>query len=267
MIKVAFIGAGRMASAMVRGLLKTGHYSPPEIGCTCGDDPTGPQLAEQCGITYEPEVATLLEHSDVVVLACKPQQFEGLNVQIAERAKGQLVVSILAGIPLARITKRFGEARNCVRAMPNTPGQIGAGISAYASDQPLDSTDEELVQMILGALGEVVAVPEEQLDAVTAVSGSGPAYVFEFTAALAEAGVAAGLPPEAAARLARQTIIGAGLLLADSVETPEELRRQVTSPGGTTQAALEQFNEDHLRDIVRHAVLAAKQRSIELAQE
>ncbi|GHB92921.1 pyrroline-5-carboxylate reductase [Cerasicoccus arenae] len=266
MIKVAFIGAGRMASAMVRGLLKTGHFSPPEVGCTCGDDPTGPQLASSAGITYEPELKNLLQDSDVIVLACKPQQFNSLNAEIAALAKGQLIISILAGIPLARISSRFPEARNCVRAMPNTPGQIGAGISAYASGHTLDNHDEELVQVILGALGQVVATPEDQLDAVTAVSGSGPAYVFEFTAALAEAGVAAGLPPEIASRLARQTVTGAGLLLGQSVDTIEELRRQVTSPGGTTQAALEQFNEDRLRDVVRHAVLAAKQRSIELAQ-
>ncbi|WP_309380379.1 pyrroline-5-carboxylate reductase [Cerasicoccus frondis] len=266
MIKVAFIGAGRMASAMVRGLLKTGHYSPAEIGCTCGDDPTGPQLAKSTGIVYEPELEKLLSASSIIVLACKPQQFNGLNATIAALAKDQLIISILAGIPLARINARFPDARNRVRSMPNTPGQIGEGISAYASDQRLSDSDNEIVQLVLGALGEVVAVPEDQLDAVTAVSGSGPAYVFEFTAALAEAGIAAGLPPQVAAKLARQTVIGSGNLLKESSEDPEELRRQVTSPGGTTQAALEQFSDDKLRDIVRHAVIAAKTRSIELAQ-
>lgn len=266
MIKIAFIGAGRMASAMVYGILQTGSYSPAEIGCTCGNDPTGPELSKRAGIVYEPDLKTLLAQSDIIVLACKPQQFEGLDATIAELASGQLIISILAGIPLVRINGKFAAARNRVRAMPNTPGQIGAGITAFASDTPLSTDDEALVQLILGSMGEVVKVPEEQLDAVTAVSGSGPAYVFEFTAALAEAGVAAGLPPEIAARLARQTVTGAGLLLAKSTDTPEELRRQVTSPGGTTQAALEQFNEDKLRDIVRHAVFAAKERSIELAQ-
>jgi len=267
MIKVAFIGAGRMASAMVRGLLKTGQFSPGEIGCTCGDDPTGPELAEQTGILYKADLSELLAESGVVVLACKPQQFEGLDSTIAELTSGQLVLSILAGTPLARINQRFAQARNRVRAMPNTPGQIGAGISAYASDAPLSEEDEALVQLILGALGEVVAVPEEQLDTVTAVSGSGPAYVFEFTAALAEAGTAAGLPADIAMRLAKQTVTGAGLLIAESDESPETLRNHVTSKGGTTQAALEQFSEDRLRDIVRHAVMAAKQRSIELASE
>lgn len=266
MIKVAFIGAGRMASAMVRGLLKTGHYSPGEIGCTCGEDPSGPQLAKSTGILYEPKLEKLLGQSDIIVLACKPQQFNGLDATISALAEGQLIISILAGTTLARINNRFPEARNRVRSMPNTPGQIGAGISAYASDQRLDDADKQIVQLVLGALGEVVAVPEDQLDAVTAVSGSGPAYVFEFTAAMAEAGVAAGLPKDVAEKLARQTVIGAGLLLQASDEHPEELRRQVTSPGGTTQAALEQFTEDKLRDIVRHAVIAAKQRSIELAQ-
>ncbi len=255
-----------MASAMVRGLLKTGHFTPSEIGCTCGDDPSGPTLAASTDIVFEPDVEKLLSGSDIIVLACKPQQFNELDAAITELANGQLVISILAGTTLERINARFGTARNRVRAMPNTPGAIGAGISAYASDQPLTEADSEVVQLILGALGEVVCVPEEQIDAVTAVSGSGPAYVFEFTAAMAEAGVAAGLPPQIAAKLARQTVIGSGLLMQAVEETPEELRKQVTSPNGTTQAALEQFTEDKLRDIVRHAIMAAKQRSIELAQ-
>ncbi|MEO0795789.1 MAG: pyrroline-5-carboxylate reductase [Verrucomicrobiota bacterium] len=267
MIKVAFIGAGRMASAMVKGLLKTGRFNAKEIGCICGSDPTGPELSKITGIVYEPDLDKLLAHADITVLACKPQQFSSLDSEVAELTQGQLIVSILAGTPLSRIETKFSNARNHVRSMPNTPGQIGAGISAYASGKPLSASDEDAVKLILGALGEVVATPEDQLDAVTAVSGSGPAYVFEFTAALAEAGVAAGLSKEIALKLARQTVTGAGLLLRASEETPEELRRQVTSPGGTTQAALEQFTEDKLRDIVRHAVIAAKQRSIDLAQE
>lgn len=266
MIKVAFFGAGRMASAIVHGLLKTGAYPAQAIGCTCGDDPTGPALAEKTGIRYEPDVAALLADADIVVLACKPQQFSALDARIATLTQGRLAVSILAGMPIARLRERLPEARNVVRAMPNTPGQIGAGVTAYASQSPLSDEDAVTVNTLLGALGQVVTVPEEQLDAVTALSGSGPAYVFEFTAALAEAGVAAGLPADIAATLARQTVIGSGLLLQASPETPEELRRAVTSPGGTTQAALEQFADDQLRGVVTRAVLAAQKRSIELAQ-
>jgi len=265
MIKVAFIGAGRMASAMVKGLLNTQAFPTNEIGCTCGDDPTGPRLAEATGIHYHADLETLLAGADIAVLACKPQQFSALDQRIAELSQGQLVISILAGTPLQRLTGKFPAARNCVRAMPNTPGQIGAGVSAYASAAPLNEIDEATVRTILGALGEVVPVPEQQLDAVTALSGSGPAYVFEFTAALAAAGEAAGLPPGVAQKLARQTVIGSGLLLQQSTESPEELRNQVTSPGGTTQAALSQFESDQLRAIVQRAVEAAQQRSIELA--
>ncbi|MGE9294926.1 MAG: pyrroline-5-carboxylate reductase [Puniceicoccales bacterium] len=266
MIKVAFIGAGRMASAMVHGLLKTKAFAASEIGCTCGSDPTGPQLAQATGIVYEADLEKLLASASITVLACKPQQFSALDERITALTEGQLIVSILAETTLARLTDKFPTARNCVRSMPNTPGQIGAGISAYAGAKALTDDDEAAVQTILGALGEVVATPEDQLDAVTAVSGSGPAYVFEFTAALAEAGVAAGLPEAAAQKLARQTVIGAGLLLQHSTESPEELRRQVTSPGGTTQAALEQFSADQLRGVVQRAVEAAQRRSVELAQ-
>jgi len=267
MVKAAFIGAGRMASAMVKGLLNTGAFAAPEIGCTCGDDSTGPSLAEATGIHYEADLDGLLTGADIVVLACKPQQFAALDGRVTELTHGQLVISILAGTPLARLQERFSRARNCVRAMPNTPGQIGAGISAYASAGPLSTDDQQAVETVLGALGQVVAVPEEQLDAVTAVSGSGPAYVFEFTAALACAGEAAGLPPEIAEQLARQTVIGSGLLLQNTPDTPEALRQQVTSPGGTTQAALDQFAVDNLRAVVFRAVDAARRRSIELAED
>lgn len=265
MIKVAFIGAGRMASAMVHGLLRTQACTPDAIGCACGDDPTGPALAAATGIRHEPDWPTLLADADVIVLACKPQQFDSLDDRLAELASGKLALSILAGTTLTRLEERLGRARNVVRAMPNTPGQIGAGISAYASRTPLSDADKEAVNSLLGALGPAIAVPESQLDAVTAISGSGPAYVFEFTTALAAAGEKAGLPAETAAQLARQTVIGAGLLMQASTESPETLRQHVTSPGGTTQAALEQFEADGLRAVVERAVDAAQRRSIELA--
>src|ERR1019366_6124749 len=160
------------------------------------------------------DLAALLAPADAIVLACKPQQLAGLDPRITGLAAGKLVLSILAGKRLASLAKVLPKARNLVRAMPNTPGQIGAGITAWSALQPLAPADLAIVDAILGSLGQVVAVNESQLDAVTGLSGSGPAYVFEFAAALRDAGEAAGLPRADAYRLAVETILGSARLMA-----------------------------------------------------
>ncbi len=265
MIEVAFIGAGRMAAAMVKGLLAKKYFSPQEIACTCGDDPTGPQLAKATGIQYQPDLNQLLALAETVVLACKPQQLEALDPTIVKGVTGKLVLSILAGIPLAKLASQFGSARNLVRAMPNTPGQIGAGITAFSTLGPLSEADARAVHKILDALGVVLYLPEDQIDAVTAVSGSGPAYIFEFTAALRNAALNVGLSQEVATQLALETVLGAARLMKETLEDPETLRDKVTSPGGTTAAALEQFERCDLRGMMNDAVTAARDRSLELS--
>ncbi len=264
MASIAFIGAGRMASAMVGGLLKSG-VTASDIACTCGDDPTGPALAERTGIRYQPDVIEMVRGADTIVAACKPQQFDQLDAALGDLARGKLLLSILAGTTIERLRSKFSGARNIVRSMPNTPGQIGAGITAYAAHEPLTDDDQRITEQVLGALGAVIALPEAQLDAVTAVSGSGPAYVFEFTLALAAGGVEAGLPADVAMQLAKQTVFGAALLMEQSSDNAETLRNNVTSPGGTTQAALKSLAADDFREIIERAVQAAKRRSIELA--
>jgi len=266
-IRIVFIGAGRMASAIVRGLLEKEHYAPAEIACTCGDDPTGPALAEATGIQYLADATTALYEADAVVLACKPQQFAAIRPELADAARGKLVLSILAGTPLSRLSEKFAHARNVVRTMPNTPGQIGAGVTAFAPLRELSGKDSGIVENTLGSLGNFHEVEEADLDAVTALSGSGPAYVFEFAAALREAGVNAGLDEGLADALAVDTLLGAAMLLAGSEATPEALRDAVTSPGGTTAAALKVLEEGGFRDLVDQAVAAAKARSLELAGE
>ena len=263
---IGFVGAGKMASAMIGGLLESRTAEPAQIRCTCGDDPTGPALAERTGIHFDARAADLAAASDILVLACKPQQFDQLDPALPASLGPGLVISILAGTRLSRIAERFPLARNSIRAMPNTPGQIGAGITAYASLKPLDPADQTAARAVLGALGTVLAVIEDELDAVTAVSGSGPAYVFEFTAALAEAGCNVGLAPETALELARQTVLGAARLMEATGEAPDTLRDNVTSPGGTTAAALQSFEADHFRAVVDRAVAAATARSRELGQ-
>lgn len=264
---LGFLGAGRMAGAMVRGVLRQGPWEPQDICCTCGNDDTGPGLARATGITHCVDAVECLEKADTWVLACKPQQLADLPTALAEAAQGKLIISILAGITLGTLEKRFAAARNIVRAMPNTPGQVGAGISAYACLHPLGDKDLLSVEGILGSLGPVLSLPESQIDAVTAISGSGPAYYFEFTSALAEAGEKLGLDASVASQLARATATGAAALLAARPEvTPEQLRDEVTSPGGTTAAALNVFSGKQLRLVVEEAARAASQRSLELSQ-
>lgn len=255
-----------MASAFARGLLEAAVFTPEQIGCTCGDDPSGPRLAEELGIIYEPSAAQLMEDAETVLLACKPQQLDSVNPAFTQATAGKLLLSILAGTTIGRLREKFPEARVIVRAMPNTPGAIGAGVTGYAGESSLAEEDARRVQQILGAIGQVVALPEGNLDALTAVSGSGPAYFFEMVAALTLAGQNAGLGEEMAEQLARQTFIGAAKLLENSGENAETLRTNVTSPGGTTEAALNVLQEKDFRGLLDAAVQRAAERSRELAK-
>lgn len=248
---------------MVRGLLRSG-LAADHIHCTCGNDPTGASLAAETGIHYHRDPAHLMDRADLLVLACKPQQLQEIDGLIPPQTKGRLVLSILAGVTLATLRRSFPDARNLIRCMPNTPGQIGSGITVYTPLEPLEQADTAAVNRLLESLGTVLTLAESHMDAVTAVSGSGPAYLFEFTAALTAAAVEAGLPPEAAAGLARQTVCGAAALLAQSDESPDALRAQVTSPGGTTEAALNALEKGAFRSLVTQAVKAACKRSREL---
>ncbi len=267
MSKIAFLGAGRMASAIVDGLLVKQASVPGDLACVDGGDGTAAALAARTGVTAPANLAALLTPADAIVLACKPQQLATLDPRLADLAAGKIVLSILAGKRLASLAKVFPKARNIVRAMPNTPGQIGAGVTAWCSLQPLATTDRALVDSILGALGQVVALEEAQLDAVTGLSGSGPAYVFEFAAALRDAGEAAGLSREIAWQLAMQTVLGSARLMARTGTDPEILRDQVTSPNGTTFAGLQRMAARDFRGMITETVLAATARSQELSRD
>ncbi len=264
---IAFLGAGRMASAMVEGLLTRKVCTPADLACTDGGDDTARQLAVRTGIRALPDLPALLAAADTLVLACKPQQLAGLDPRVAELSAGKLVLSILAGKRLARLAETLPHARGLVRAMPNTPGQIGAGITAWSTLRPLALADRTQVDAILGSLGQVVELDETQLDAVTGLSGSGPAYVFEFAAALRDAGEAAGLPAATAWKLALETLLGASRLLARTGTAPEALRDQVTSPHGTTFAGLQRMAARDFRGLIKETVLAATERSKELSRE
>jgi pyrroline-5-carboxylate reductase len=266
MPKLAFIGSGRMAGAMVQGLLRSGACAPADIAVIGGDDSTAADLSKATGVRVAANPADLLAGADAVVLACKPQQFAGLDQSYPSLAQGKLVLSILAGTRLATIGAFFASARNIARAMPNTPGAVGQGVSARCSAAPLTAADAKVVDAILSGLGRIMELPESMFDAVTAVSGSGPGFFFEYVAAYEEAAVALGFTPEQAKLLVRQTFSGSLALLAATGETPVNLRIQVTSPGGTTKAGLDALEAGKFRAVVASALLAARQRGEELGK-
>jgi pyrroline-5-carboxylate reductase len=266
-IKIAFVGAGKMVSAIVKSLLQSETFDPASMACCSAQDGTSEKLTEETGILRFDSIEEMLDTKpDVLMLGCKPQQLAQLPGSVGQSSEGSLVLSIMAGITLDRLRSVFPNARNVVRSMPNTPGQVGAGATGFLFASSAEKMDHQLIRQILSSLGFVQEVKEEgDIDRVTAISGSGPAYVFEFACALEEAGKDIGLEPALAMELAARTVIGAAKLMEESGLHPEELRNRVTSPNGTTQAALESFSADELREIVRKAAHAARDRSIELS--
>ena len=267
--KLAFIGAGKMVSAIVHSLVRSNVFSKEKIICCSAKDGTSERLAKETGILRADNIGEMLVlQPDVLVLGCKPQQLVELSKDDQVSKVSSLVLSIMAGTTLERLKESFPHAKNIIRSMPNTPGQIGAGITGYIFSEKPESGDSNLVRQILLSLGEACKVDSESdLDRITAVSGSGPAYLFEFACALESAAKDIGMNEDLANKFAMQTIIGSAELIKTSGLHPEELRNQVTSPNGTTQAALENFSTNNLRSIVSQAVEAARKRSIELSYE
>jgi pyrroline-5-carboxylate reductase len=264
--KIAFLGSGNLATAIVRGLLDRQVCPPDHLACTSKTGGTAQQLAAATGITHEPDLPRLLGPADLVIVAFKPQSLAGADPRLAELTAGKLVLSLLAGKTLATLAQAFPRARNLVRTMPNTPAAIGAGMTTYATRAPLAAADLAVVETLLGALGRFRAVDEAHLDALTALGGSGPAFLFEFVAGLREAGIAAGLPADLANEVALETTLGAARLLARSGETPETLRNKVTSPNGTTYAGLQVLAARDFRGTLRETILAATGRAGELSR-
>ena len=265
--KLAFLGSGNLASAIVRGLLEKSIYAPREIACTSKNGITAQKLADTTGILFEPDLPLLLGPVDIVVIAFKPQSLATADPQLAALTVGKLVISLLAGKKVATLARTFPQSRNLVRTMPNTPAAIGAGVTSYCSLHPLSPGDRAVVNAMLGALGFHLEVDESKLDALTALGGSGPAFLFEYVAAMREAGIAAGLAPDIAAAVALETTLGAARLLARAGESPEALRDKVTSPNGTTFAGLQVMESRQFRETIKETILAATRRAGELSKD
>lgn len=263
---VLLVGAGKMGMAMAEGWMRAGL---PGTSLTLVDPQPHESVAafaRERGATLRTDLPT--ETPRVIILAVKPQVMEAVLGQAKPMVGPQtLVISIAAGISSGKIISALGTDR-VVRTMPNTPAQIGKGISGAFAGEAVTGADRDLTEALLAAAGEVVWVEDEALiDAVTAVSGSGPAYVFHLVEAMAGAGEAQGLPAATAMRLARQTVIGAAALMEADASPASQLRQNVTSPNGTTQAALDVLmGDDGLKALMARAITAARRRSEELGQ-
>ena len=262
---IGFIGAGNMASSLINGLLSQG-MEPGLILASDIDSSKTEHLRRENGIRIASN-QELVNAADIIVLAVKPQVLGELCQEIDLCSRSQLVVSVAAGIPLASLESWLGSDTAIVRCMPNTPALIGKGVSGLIANANTSESQKALASDLMAAVGVNVWVETEQaIDAVTAVSGSGPAYYFLFIEAMQEAAEAMGLPADTARILCMQTAIGACELANSSGDSVSELRRKVTSPGGTTEQAILQFESGGLRELVRKALRAACDRSKQLAQ-
>jgi len=266
-IQLGFIGAGNMAEAIARGILRAALLAPGAMIAADPDPARRRLFQEDLGIRAVEDNEEVVEQAPVVLVAVKPQQFDKAVAPIGSLFGPEtLLVSICAGVSTRHIEEITATGTRVVRAMPNTPILVGRGIAAVCPGARATEDDLAAAERLLGAAAETLRVPETLMDAVTAVSGSGPAYFFYLAELLAAAGAQVGLSEKDARRLARVTFEGAARLLAESGEEPEALRAKVTSPGGTTEAALRTFDALGFRKTVAEAVKAARDRGRELGR-
>ena len=263
---IAFIGGGNMASAIIGGLIRQGHPAS-QIEVVEPWAEARDALLKNHGLQAQPEAGPALQRARIVVWAVKPQTFKDAAAQTRAHTEDALHLSVAAGIRSDSIAQWLGSER-VVRTMPNTPALVGKGMSALYARPSVSPAERESVQAIMATTGEYLWVDsEKQLDAVTALSGSGPAYVFYFLEAMARAGTAMGLSAEQAHQLAVGTFVGASELARRSDESPAVLRQRVTSKGGTTYAALQSMEKDGVGEAFERAMKAAEQRADELGNE
>jgi pyrroline-5-carboxylate reductase len=265
--KIALIGPGVMAEAMIAGLLRQKLADPRNIIASGPREERGDELHKKYGIKVTTDNASAVHEADVVVLSVKPQRLSEVMKGLKGIRPDALVLSIIAGASIKKISTGL-KHKSIVRSMPNTPGQIGEGITVWAASKDVSDEQQKMARSILSAMGEEVYVEDESyLDMATALSGSGPAYVFLFTEALIDAGVHMGFPRRIAEQLVLQTIKGSASFYQGASRHPATLRNQVTSPGGTSAEALYYLEKAGFRTAISRAVWAAYQRSLELGKE
>jgi pyrroline-5-carboxylate reductase len=267
MSRLAVLGGGKMGEALVGGLVASGWRRPEEIVVTARREERLKELNDAHGVDVTSDNREAVAGAEVVVIAVKPQDIETLLADIsAHVAPEQTVLSFVAAIPTAFIEERLGATVPVVRAMPNTPSVVHEGMAGIAAGRHADGRHLALAQEVLAHVGRVVIVPESYLDAVTAISGSGPAYFALLAEAMIEAGILLGLSREVSTDLVVQTMFGSAKLLRDEQMHPVELREMVTSPGGTTIRAIRVLEQSGVRAAFLNAIQAAMERSVELAK-
>ena len=264
--RIGFIGAGRMAQALASGFVRGGLLSAEQIVAA---DPSADATNEFSRLVPGARVAddnnSVLANADIAFVAVKPQFIEAVAAELNTNNFSGTLVSIVAGVPIARLGKLFSHER-IVRVMPNTPALVGSGAAGFSCSPAVEKADREVVAQLLGAVGVAFELDEKLLDAVTGLSGSGPAFVYMMIEALSDGGVRMGLPRTVAAQLAAQTVRGAAAMVQETGEHPAVLKDNVASPGGTTIAGLQALEDAGARAAFIAAVEAATNRSIELGK-
>jgi pyrroline-5-carboxylate reductase len=262
-MKLGFIGAGKMASALAGGVIRGGAWESSSIAVADAHRASAEVWGREWGVRVCADNRELVEVSEVVLLCVKPGDVVGALSGLDLR--GRLVVSVVAGLTVSELQRIAGAGARVVRVMPNTPALVGKGAAAYSGGEGLEAADFECVEKLFCSVGEVVRVKEGLMDVVTGLSGSGPAYVYTVIEALADGGVLMGLPRELALRLAAQTVAGAAEMVLSTGEHPAVLRDRVASPGGTTIAGIEALEKGGIRAALMGAVRVASERSRNLA--
>jgi pyrroline-5-carboxylate reductase len=263
---IGFIGGGNMATAIIGGLIQKQVYSPQQIYVGEVSEERRSLLSKELGVRVTGDNSKVIEECSGLVLAIKPQGLADLVLEIGPMFPNEIpVVSILAGVTVSKLGEALNGQKRIIRTMPNLPALVGKGVAGIAEHPTCSEPDLKFAEKLLGAVGESVRVNEDLMDAVTAISGSGPGYVFRFADLMIQAGTEIGLDEKQAARLVAQTLSGAAELLTSSEESANELCRKVCSPGGTTLAGLEAMMENGLETALRAGILAARDRSKELS--
>jgi pyrroline-5-carboxylate reductase len=266
-LTIGFLGAGKMATALAKGIIRAGLVTPKEVMASDVSEAACEAFAKETGAkttAFNPDVA---KFASVLILAVKPHQVSEALGEIRETlTETQLVMSIAAGVTIAKLEASLGEDAHVIRVMPNTPALVGSSATGFALGKSANAADAEIATKLFSSVGVAFQVKESLLDAVTGLSGSGPAYVYLFIEGLSDGGVAAGLPRDIATKLAAQTVLGAAKMVLETGQHPGALKDMVTSPGGTTIEGIHELEKGKLRGTVMSAVRAAADKSKKLGQ-
>ncbi|MFQ5454921.1 MAG: pyrroline-5-carboxylate reductase [Nitrospirota bacterium] len=265
--RIALLGAGNMGEALIKGILNANLYKSESVSVYDSSPERRDYVKESYSVNISKDNRDAVSNADIVILAVKPQVIGGVIDDIRDViGRERVIISIAAGISISRIFTFFGKKVKVIRVMPNAPALIRAGMSAISLSNEVSSEEASIVKEIFESIGRVVVLEEKYMDAVTGLSGSGPAYIFMVINSLADGGVKMGLSRDTALLLSAQTVLGAARMVLETKEHPERLKELVTSPGGTTIAGIHKLEEKGIRDAMISAVAAAAERSEELGR-